>query len=175
MRQSIESRCSGMALLAVLLMLILMGIALAHAATWWSVERQRDDETQLLWAGDQYRLAIQRYYYASPSGAKTYPKRLEYLLDDPRYPLPVHHLRRLYPDPMTDGPFQAITVGDQIIGVASTSKKTPIKRRNFPAPYGFFQDQEIYAKWEFSFLPPGSRMAISNAVPSNQQPIGDMP
>jgi type II secretory pathway pseudopilin PulG len=144
----------GVVLLALLLGLALMGIALLAAVETWSTARQREAEADLLYIGDQYRKAIERFYYVTPASVKTYPTRLEDLLEDKRFPVPVRHLRRPYRDPMTSEAFEILYVGDQIVGVASTSKKKPIKRSGFAGPYGFFAEQESYSQWKFVFNPP---------------------
>lgn len=162
-------RMRGVVLLALLLALALMGIGLLGAAEWWSTARQREAEAELLYVGDQYRKAIERYYYATPSPIKTFPVRLEDLVEDPRFPVPVHHLRKLYPDPVTGGAFEPVQAGDAIVGVASISDRQPIKRRNFPSPYGGFEDQESYKQWKFVFTPPmrGRAAPILPKLPQN--------
>ncbi|MDY7545100.1 type II secretion system protein [Glaciimonas sp. CA11.2] len=151
----------GIVLLALLLTLALMGIALMGAVSWWSLERQRENEEDLLFIGNQYRLAIERYYYATPGNAKALPMRLDELIEDQRFPIPVRHLRRLYLDPMTGEPFELIHIGEQIHGVASTSQKKAIKRSGFFPPYTAFEVIETYDQWKFLFTPPRGRKAIS--------------
>ncbi|MDB5777417.1 MAG: hypothetical protein JWP38_3550 [Herbaspirillum sp.] len=155
----------GVALLAFLLTLALIGIALMGAANWWSVERQRENEEELLFVGNQYRAAIERYYYATPSAAKVLPMNMEDLIQDKRFPVPVRHLRRLYPDPITGGPFELLRIGDQIMGVVSKSTESVIKRSGFPPPYAGFEGLETYNQWKFLFDPPRRRNP-SSYVPS---------
>ena len=92
---------SGFAYLLVLLMVVLMGLGLGAAGTLWRTESQRLKENELLYIGEQYRQAINRYYNA-PGPIKQYPKSLEALLLDTRQPTLTRHLRKLYPDPMTN-------------------------------------------------------------------------
>jgi type II secretory pathway pseudopilin PulG len=144
---------SGVALLAFLLTLALISVALMGAVNWWSVERQRESEEELLFVGHQYRMAIERYYYATPGAVKVLPSNMEELVQDDRFPAPVRHLRRLYPDPVTGEPFELLRAGDQITGVASKSTKAAIKRSGFPPPYTGFEGLETYDQWKFLFSP----------------------
>src|SRR5438045_1702979 len=88
----------GLVLLALLIFLALAGLATALGAESWATVRKRDRETELLFVGDQYRRAIESYWRAGRGRARTLPPSLEVLLADDRFPTPVRHLRRLYPD-----------------------------------------------------------------------------
>jgi type II secretory pathway pseudopilin PulG len=149
---------SGMMLLALLLMLLLGSLAAMAAAEVWATTRQREREAELLFVGDQYRQAIRRYYYAAPRGRpKTYPTRLEDLLEDNRFPQPAHHLRRLYPDPMTGRPeWRLVRYGNQLIGVSSLSTDRPLKQAGFSAADIEFEGRSGYRDWVFKFTPAGS-------------------
>jgi type II secretory pathway pseudopilin PulG len=159
---------SGVALLAFLLTLALLSVALMGAVSWWSFERQRESEEELLFVGNQYRMAIERYYYATPGAVKVLPSNMEDLLQDDRFPAPVRHLRRLYPDPITGETFELLRIGDQINGVASKSTKPAIKRSGFSPPYTGFEGLETYDQWRFLFSPPRRRNSSisSPSVPS---------
>ncbi len=147
----------GVVLLGLLLMLALGGIGLMAAADVWQITRQREREVELLFAGDQYRQAIRSYYFAGPSGSqRSYPPSLAALLDDDRFPTPVHHLRRAYPDPVTGAEWELVRLGEGIVGVHSTSDKVPVKQAGFAAPYQHFEQQRSYANWVFAYAPPRS-------------------
>ena len=90
----------GFTYLGVLVIVALMGFGLAAFGELYSHAAQREKERELLFVGDQFRNAIASYYNKSP-GAKVYPRKLEDLLEDTRFPMPQHHLRRVYNDPMT--------------------------------------------------------------------------
>jgi type II secretory pathway pseudopilin PulG len=156
---------SGVALLAFLLTLALISVTLMGAVSWWSFERQRESEEELLFIGNQYRMAIERYYYATPGAVKVLPSTMEDLIQDDRFPAPVRHLRRLYPDPITGEPFELLRIGDQISGVASKSTKPAIKRSGFSPPYTAFEGLETYDQWKFLFSPPRRRNS-SISLPS---------
>ena len=141
----------GVVLLALLIGLVLSSIALMAAADVESVARQRAREQELLWVGDQYRKAILRYYMGAPSGMRrTLPAKLEDLLDDDRYPSPAHHLRRLYPDPITGSTeWGLLRVADRIAGVYSLSDRQPLKQAGFEPAYQQFIDKSAYHDWLF--------------------------
>jgi type II secretory pathway pseudopilin PulG len=161
-----RSRTRGVVLLALLLALALSGVALMSAVDVWSLTRQRERETDLLFVGDQYRQAIQRYYYAAPpGGGRVLPASLDALLDDDRYPVAVHHLRRLYPDPITGSTdWGLVHAGERIVGVYSLSEAHPLKQAGFRPPYQFFSEKTSYRDWVFAFVGP-RRSGIGTAVP----------
>jgi type II secretory pathway pseudopilin PulG len=147
----------GVVLLALLMALALGGITLMAAADVWALARQRAQEQELLFVGDQYRQAIQRYYFGAPPGARrVLPASLEDLLEDDRYPVPVRHLRRLYRDPITNSDEWGLhRVGDRIAGVHSLSEKEPVKQANFTPGYRFFEGIKAYRDWSFAVSPNG--------------------
>lgn len=142
---------SGVVLLALLIALVLGGIALMAAADVASVARQRAREQELLFVGDQYRKAILRYYMGAPAGMRrTLPAKLEDLLEDDRFPKPVHHLRRLYPDPITGSTdWGLLRAADRIAGVYSLSDKQPLKQAGFEPVYEQFSGKAAYREWLF--------------------------
>jgi type II secretory pathway pseudopilin PulG len=139
--------------MGLLLVMALSGIALMAAVDLWTLQRQREREQQLLFAGDAYRQAIRHYYFGAPPGvARTLPKSLEALLEDDRYPTPVHHLRRLYPDPMTGKTeWGERRLGNLIVGVFSLSEARPIKQAGFSAVNAGFEAKQSYKEWGFDF------------------------
>jgi type II secretory pathway pseudopilin PulG len=150
-------------MLALLIALMLMSIALAGALDVWSLQKRREQEKQLLFVGDQYRQAILRYYRVG----RAYPASVDDLLDDTRFPMPMHHLRRAYPDPIT-GKYDWVFAlqGDRFYGVYSRSEAPTIKRAGFPGRYVDFENEQTYGGWKFIYLAPGLRSSPSNAVPA---------
>jgi type II secretory pathway pseudopilin PulG len=144
-------------LLALLILLTLGGIGLMAAVDVWSVSRQRDLEKQLLFAGDQYRQAILRYYHAAPRGTpRVLPASLDELLADNRFPTPLHHLRRLYPDPMSgSAEWGELRIGGRLAGVYSTSERRPVKQAGFAPGYLKFEGKGSYRDWLFAIAPNG--------------------
>jgi type II secretory pathway pseudopilin PulG len=162
-RQRVGPRAArerGLVLLALLIALMLMSIALAGALDVWSLQRRREQEKQLLFAGNQYRLAILRYYRVG----RAYPASVDELLNDTRFPKPLHHLRFAYPDPITGkNDWAPMLQGDRFYGVFSPSDEATIKRTGFPRQYEDFEGAETYDGWKFLFLAPGLRTTQSNA------------
>jgi type II secretory pathway pseudopilin PulG len=142
----------GVALLALLLALAIGGIAMMVAVDVWSLARQRAREQELLFVGDQYRVAIERYYFGAPPGTRRMlPSRLEDLLEDDRYPTPVRHLRRIYPDPITSrAEWGVLRIGERIGGVFSLSNKAPVKQAEFARDYQQFSGKTAYREWVFA-------------------------
>ncbi|RDJ97751.1 hypothetical protein DLM46_36435 [Paraburkholderia lacunae] len=150
----VTAREDGLVLLTLLIALMLISIALAGALDVWSLERQRERERQLLFVGDQYRLAILRYYRAG----RVLPASIDDLLEDTRVPVPLHHLRQAYPDPITGkNDWVFMRQGDRIYGVHSSSTDVPIKHAGFPLRHEDFEDQKTYDGWKFFYLPPVMR------------------
>jgi type II secretory pathway pseudopilin PulG len=168
----------GLVLLALLIMLVLVGVGALGAAEVWSTTLKREREAELLFIGDQYRRAILSYWKMSP-GRRAYPPSIDVLLTDNRFPTPVHHLRRVYRDPMTEsGEFEPILQANALMGIHSTSTDAPIKQANFAAPYKQFEKAESYAQWQFVFLPPGATLITNpgaNPNPSTPPAIGQGP
>jgi hypothetical protein len=137
-----------------------MGLALSSAGTLWSFTAQREREAQLLFAGDQYRSAIGRFYASGP-GAHRYPQELKDLVEDTRLPEPKHYLRKLWVDPIT-GRMDWTLLRDPdggIYGVASSAAGVPLKRANFRGPDEKFANAQCYCDWKFEYTPsrPGLR------------------
>jgi type II secretory pathway pseudopilin PulG len=144
-------RSRGFTYLALLAAIIIIGVSMGAAGKYWQNVVQREKEEELLYRGDQYRLAIERYYFAVP-GRQQYPTSLDQLLKDERTPLGRRHLRRKYRDPVTGEDF--VEVRDQlkrIIGVYSPSGKTPLKQASFSVPDQDFIGKQKYSEWKFLY------------------------
>lgn len=151
----------------------LAGVALAGAGQVWKTEGRREKEKELLFIGEQFRLAIGSYYENSP-GAKRYPDSLEKLLSDNRFPTVRRHLRKIFYDPMTGvaewGLISRPGVG--VIGVHSLSTLKPLKRANFHERYAAFSGADSYREWKFIYLPGEAGAGASQSQP---QPQPDSP
>lgn len=161
MRSGSGRKQGGYTLLALLLIVALLGLGLAGAGELWSRTAQREREQELLFAGNQIRDAIGLYYERSPGAAKRYPRRLEDLLQDDRYPVVVRYLRRLYADPMTSSREWGLieAPGGGVMGVYSLSGAAPLKRAGFPLENKGFENAEHYTAWRFLFNPDAARAA----------------
>ena len=77
-----------------------------------------------MYRGEQYRLALHTFKASSADGSG--PDSLDQLLEDKRSGKPVRHLRRLYSDPISRGPWKLQIVGGKINGVYSASTENPL-------------------------------------------------
>lgn len=147
-----RGRARGFSYIGLLALIVLIGIVLAAAGQVASTTAQRERETELLFIGHAYRAAIGRYY----ASAHRLPAALGDLvkIGDGSQAGPI--LRKLYRDPMTNTVDWTLLAGPDggIIGVASTSKREPLKHAGFDAPDADFEDATTYADWQFTAGPP---------------------
>jgi len=147
-----KSTEKGFTYIGLLIIVAVMGMGLAAFGELYSRTGQREKERELLFVGNEYRQAIASYYQKE----RTYPRKLEDLLEDKRFPMPVRHLRRLYPDPITNSSDWGLvqpTEGAGIVGVYSRSESTPVKTGNFSLRDSRFEGAEKYKDWVFSYSP----------------------
>lgn len=141
--------------------IVLVSLAVLAPLQRASLDSRREREAELLFVGDQYRRALERYYIESPQ-APEYPESLEALVEDARWPAARRPLRRLYPDPMTgrfDWGFEL--EGERIVGIYSRAPGEPLKKTGFPARYVEFGEADGYGKWVFRPKPAGAAPAAS--------------
>jgi type II secretory pathway pseudopilin PulG len=167
------SKQQGFTYLGLLFAVVIMGLMLTVVARVWRTTVQREREAQLLWVGHAYRMAISSYFALGHQ----YPATLQDLVTDDRFPVPKHHLRRLYPDPLTgraDWTLVLTRSQSGIQGVASSSQQAPIKRDGFEIIDAAFKDSECYCLWKFVYVPyrwaggatvPGTTPGIPGAPP----------
>jgi type II secretory pathway pseudopilin PulG len=153
---------SGFTYIGLLVAVVIMGLLLTMVSRVWTTTEQREREIQLLYVGHAYRMAIASYY----STGGQFPTTLQQLVRDERFPVPKHHLRRLYPDPMTgrNDWFLIPPAAGQpgIMGVASTSNRAPIKRDGFDLIDAVFKNADCYCDWQFVYFPyRGSRSVVT--------------
>jgi hypothetical protein len=99
------------------------------------------------------------------------PPSLAVLLDDDRFSIPKHHLRRAYRDPITgSAEWGQVLVGDRIIGVYSLSEGQPIKQAGFGPPYQSFADAHAYRDWIFTYQLPRGVRGTAPAAPAASAP-----
>lgn len=170
-RDVVRRRARGLVLLAVLMLLVLVGLAALVGAEVWATALQREREAELLFVGEQYRRAIESYWRASPTPMKTLPTALDQLLADDRFPTPVQHLRRRYADPITGAAdWGLVKIGNGIAGVHSTSTDAPLKQSGFPPQYVEFERAGRYDQWRFVFKLPRQPGAPARARPARSDP-----
>ncbi len=165
----------GVVLIALLIMLVLVGVGALAAGEVWSTAVRREREVELMFVGNQYRHAIEDYY-RQPGTRAILPTTVDQLLNDDRFPFPVHHLRRAYLDPVNpDGEWELIKVNNALVGVHSRSESVPIKHANFPKPYKQFETAETYAQWQFIFTPVLGPNRTTPVVPPPGQSTSGVP
>jgi type II secretory pathway pseudopilin PulG len=165
--RAIASKHRGFTYIGLLFAVVVLGLMLTVIGRVWRTTVQREREAQLLWVGHAYRTAIASYY----AYGHRFPTTLQDLITDERSPVPKHHLRRLYPDPITGAAdWTLILTPNQtgILGVASSSQVAPIKRDGFDLIDALFKDAEHYSDWKFVYT--GNRWGVAGSVPGT--PIG---
>ncbi len=164
----------GFTYIGLLVLVALIGILLAAAGEVASTAAQREREAQLLWVGHQYRAAIARYW----SQRRAYPRSLQDLLGAAPgtasdTAVPVRSMRRLYADPMTNAVDWALVPAPAggIMGVASSSKRAPLKTAHFDDVDRDFDKAASYSDWQFTFAPAAVRPPVQAAAkPAGSQP-----
>ena len=141
----------GLALLGVLLLAAVVGLATLKVTEVWTVKLQREREAELLAVGAEMRAAIASYMRNTPGGPPTLPTSLDDLLLDPRHPNPVRHLRRIYTDPFTGQPdWVLVRVGPGIMGLHSRADVVPLKRHGFASWAAGFGSARWVSDWRFT-------------------------
>lgn len=143
----------GFTYTALLAAIVIIGITLGSASKYWSSLMARDREEELLFRGNQYRMAIQKYMTAIP-GRVQYPESIDQLLKDSRSPNGKRHLRQKFKDPITGEDFvlKIDQLSRRITGVHSSSEKEPIKKSNFSGDDRGFEGKTKYNEWIFEVI-----------------------
>lgn len=161
-----SSRQHGFTYIGLLVAVVLMGLLLTLVARVWSTTEQREREIQLLYIGHAYRMAISSYFALG----HRYPTTLQDLLTDERFPVPKHHLRRLYADPMTghaDWSLILTPSGQGVMGVASSSQAKPVKLDGFELIDQAFKGADCYCSWQFIYYANRWNRAVGTGAPTN--------
>jgi len=150
-----NGRAAGFTYLGLLIFMAIAGVGMAGIGTLTSVQLQRERETELLFVGEQFRRAIESYYRLTPGPVKMFPKNLQELVEDKRFPKPIRHLRRIYLDPVTGSQdWGIVSFGGRIMGVYSLSLQAPRKKAGFAEPQAEFAKAQTYRDWRFTYLNP---------------------
>lgn len=166
----------------IALLIFIAILSLGFLSTWevWNTAIKRDNEQELLFAGNQIRNAINLYYIHSTGPGGRFPTSLEDLLKDPRYPATKRYLRKIYLDPVTKSSNWELVKGPngEIFGVHSSSEDEPAKKSNFSLVDQGFEGKTKYSDWVFMIsakLVPASAVAATSPTPiGNMKPIGSM-
>lgn len=156
----------GFTYIGLLVSIVIMGLLLTLVSRVWTLTERREREIQLIYIGHTYRMAISSYF----SLGHRYPATLDELLTDERFPVPRHHLRRLYADPMTGKPDWSLIMtpnGQGIMGVASSSPAAPIKRDGFELIDEGFKGADCYCGWQFIYYANRWNRAVGTGAGGN--------
>jgi type II secretory pathway pseudopilin PulG len=158
----VRRRAPGFTYLTVLFVVAILMGGLALVGEMWETAARREKEADLLFVGNQYRKAIERYVVA---GKAQYPRTLEDLLQDARQPSTQRYLRRLYPDPITGKNEWGFVKGPDggIGGVYSLSEAPPMKIAGFKARDAALAGGQKYSDWKFVYTP--------SALPATVKPV----
>jgi len=149
----------GFTYIAVMMLVVVMGIALSMTGRYWSTVAKREKEEELLFRGDQIRKGIEQYYKWTAQkhgGQGLYPENLEELLKSKFSMAPKRSLRKIYLDPMTgkaDWVIFTDPASKRMMGVRSASNDVPLKVSNFPFIYRDFEGKTKYSDWVFAYTP----------------------
>lgn len=156
----------GFTYLSLLFFVAVLSVGLAATAVSWQTARQREKERELLHIGGEFRDAIGLYYHRSPGAVKAYPRDLNELLKDPRYPTTQRYLRRIYRDPITGGADWGIIAapGGGIMGIYCLSTEVPLKKSGFSEKEKAFESAGSYAEWKFAYEPPQPQVTFTAPV-----------
>ncbi len=144
---------NGFTYIGLLIFIALIGIALAGTGMIWHTESLRAKEAELLFIGNQYRGAIARYYDSTPGLPKKYPRTVEELLKDNRFPGAKRYLRKIYVDPMTGKAEWGIVASADggVMGVYSLFDRDVLKTGNFSVADQEFEGKARYSDWKFTY------------------------
>ena len=172
----------GFSYIALLILLALISLVATATIQMGSLLERRAAEEELLAIGTEFRAALLSYANATIPGQPRYPRTLDDLVKDNRYPNPRRHLRKIYIDPMTGSPEWGTLPsfdGKGIVAIFSLSDGKPIKINNFDKGMETFAAAATYRDWRFlgpgvdtgAPIKPTSPNAPGN-IPGNQIPPG---
>lgn len=161
-RPIVTGRQAGFTYIVLLMWVALTGAALGAIAEVWSAAQRREREAELLFVGEQFQVALERY-----GASGRFPKRLEDLLGDEKSVPTRRYLRQIYIDPMTGtNRWGTVSLPDgQIVGVYSTSDEAPMKIAGFKEKNASFAKKQRYSEWVFRAVNAPGTVLPNTAVP----------
>lgn len=121
-------RQRGFTYLMLLWWVAISGVMLMALSQRWVMESRRQREAELVFRGEQIRLALEAYAKVPVrEGLSPYPQKLEDLLSDSRGGKTVRHLRQVWRDPITNQrTWGLLKDKGGIRGVYSLSTQAPV-------------------------------------------------
>jgi type II secretory pathway pseudopilin PulG len=141
----------GFTYIGLLIMVTMIAAGATASLSAGSAIQWREKEATLIAIGLEYRHALKSYSNSTPVGQPNAPREVSELLRDHRHPGMVRHLRRIYPDPLTNQNNWGL-LRDQaglIIGIHSMSTAAPLRQNKLPAGLESFERASTYAEWVF--------------------------
>jgi type II secretory pathway pseudopilin PulG len=139
-------RQEGFTYIGLLILIAIIGAGLASVGQVWHTTLKHEREKELLFVGDQFRQAINRYVKTN----NRYPARLEDLLLDDHSVAVRRFLRKMYVDPMTGLAEWGVVKSDNVVvGVYSLSEDAPLKLTGFRLVDADFENKSKYSEWMF--------------------------
>ena len=138
----------GFSYLLLLIGLSVLALSLLKSTDEVATRHRQQQETELLFRGEQIRAAITAYRAV---GNGCYATGFEQLLEDRRGPKPVHHLRQHYLDPLTQkSDWKMILDADgRWLGVTTQGEGIPLRKTGFVKDAAEFAEARTYEDWKF--------------------------
>jgi len=170
---TVNGKQTGFTYIALLIAVAILGATLTAVGQVWHTLLQHDRENELLFIGNQFRLAFDSYY----ANNRRFPMRLEDLLLDDRNAGIKRYLRKIYVDPMTGhADWGLVTLdGGQLVGIHSVSEEKPLKRTGFRQSNASLEDKDKYSDWVFMTTIRGIVNPEQKPVPSTVPLLQPMP
>jgi len=150
-------RQGGFSYIGILVFVAVIGLASAMTFEVASTATRRSAERELRGIGREFSAAFKDYYLSSPKGTPAFPRGLEDLLRDPRFPGLRRHLRRIYADPLTGRAEWGVVPapGGGIMGVYSLAQGAPLGRADnaLKANLPLGTPKGGYTEWMFGYDP----------------------
>jgi type II secretory pathway pseudopilin PulG len=181
---------AGFTYMGMLVIIMIIGITSAVVGESWKIAAKREKEKELLWRGNQFRLAISRYYN-DPKHLHQYPTEWSDLTGESGSFSTIRYLRKKYKDPMT-GQFDwaldppppppggsitvggggSVEIGEHFGGVHSVSDAEPLKKSNFDLEDVKFTNvsgagrKARYSDWQFDYDPNAPVPSANVVIPT---------
>lgn len=157
----------GFTYLMLLIALSVLALSLLKAADGEKMRHIYQQEQELLFRGEQIRMAIASYRDEEISSEKSreksrnprthgcFPVSFAQLLEDKRGRSPRYHLRQLYADPLTQRQEWGMIYDEKKrwIGVHSLGHGKPRRKAGFKSDEEKFAKAQSYAEWTFTVKP----------------------